>query len=299
MDPWVRRKLWEWLVYVFFFLQFALLLVVVLGGIYLLLLRNSLPAIKELGLAAFFRAADWNPTAYGEPAYGLWSMLVSTALVTTGATMLVVVVGIASAAYLAEVARPWEREILKPAVEILAGIPSVVVGFLGLVVLGPIVARLSGLSHGLNALNGALLLAVMALPTVVTLAEDALTAVPQEYQEASLALGATRWQTLVRVKLRAAASGVMAAIILGVGRAVGETMTVLMATGNAMAMPTSLLSPVRTMTATIAIEMGEVAYNSPHYYSLYVIGLVLLLVSFVINLAADLILHRYGGQPKL
>ena len=175
----------------------------------------------------------------------------------------------------------------------LAGIPSVVIGFLGIVLVGPLIAKVFGLYSGLNALNGSLLLAVMALPTIISISEDALNNVPQAYDQASLALGATKWQTVIRVKIPAALSGIIAACMLGMGRAIGETMTVLMATGCAPAMPESFLESVRTLTSSIAIELGEVAYNTTHYYALFAIGLVLFVVTFMINLISDIILHRY------
>jgi phosphate transport system permease protein len=168
----------------------------------------------------------------------------------------------------------------------------VVIGFFGLVVLGPLLARVFGTSNGLNGVNGSILLAIMALPTIMSISEDAIVSVPQELKNASLALGATRWQTLVRVTLPAALSGIVASIMLGMGRAIGETMTVLMACGNAPAMPESFLDPVRTMTATIAIELGETVQGSTHYHSLFVIAFFLFLMTFVVNLISDLILQR-------
>jgi phosphate transport system permease protein len=202
-------------------------------------------------------------------------------------------IGIGVAAYLSDVAHWRVREIVKPVIEILAGIPSVVIGFLGIVLFGPGIARIFGLSHGLNALNGSVLLAVMALPTIISISEDSLNAVPRAYSEASLALGASRWQTLVRVKIPAALSGIIAGIMLGMGRAIGETMTVLMATGNAPAFPKGFLHSIRTLTASIAIELGEVPYYTTHYYALFAIGLVLFVITFVVNLISDLILHKY------
>ena len=181
----------------------------------------------------------------------------------------------------------------KPVVEILAGIPSVVIGFLGIVLVGPFLAKLFHMPNGLNALNGSVLLAVMALPTIISLSEDALSSVPLSYEHAALALGATKWQMLITVKIPAACSGIIAACMLGMGRAIGETMTVLMATGCAPAMPGSMLDSVRTMTATIAIELGEVAYGETHYYGLFAIGLVLFIITFIVNMVADTVLHRY------
>ncbi|MCR3923087.1 MAG: phosphate ABC transporter permease subunit PstC, partial [Firmicutes bacterium] len=183
-------------------------------------------------------------------------------------------------------------------VEVLAAIPSVVLGFFAIVVLNPLIASIFNLNNGLNALNGSLLLALMALPTIISIAEDSLTAVPSEYKEASLALGATRLQTLVHIILPAASSGVTAAIMLGIGRAIGETMTVIMATGNALAFPSGLFSSLRTMTATIAIELGEVPFNTTHYYALFAIGFVLFCMTFIVSLLADYFLHRASEVNK-
>lgn len=281
--------------YVFF--ACGLLSIVILFGIFYLLLSSSIPAVNQVGLKAFFAEGYWNPTAYGEPQFSILNMIKGTFLVGFGSLLFAVPLGVACAAYLAEVASPWEREIFKPLIEILAGIPSVVLGFFGLVVLAPLMARVFDLSSGLNALNGSFLVGIMALPTVVSLAEDAITAVPKDYRHASLALGATRWQTLRRVTLPAALSGILAASMLGMGRAIGETMTVLMATGNALRSPESFLDSVRTLSANIAIEMGEVPMGSLHFHSLFFVGLVLFLITFFVNLLADVIFQRYreGG----
>jgi phosphate transport system permease protein len=214
-------------------------------------------------------------------------------MVTLGALLIAIPLGVACAAFLSDIASPKMREILKPAIEILAAIPSVVVGFLGIVLVNPLISKIFGVSHGLNALNGSILLAIMSLPTIISLSEDALRAVPRSYKEASLALGASRWQTLVRVSVPAALSGIIASIMLGMGRAIGETMTVLMATGNAPALTFNFLEAIQTMTATIAIELGEVPYNTTHYYALFVIGLVLFAMTFLVNLVSDLILQKY------
>jgi len=220
-------------------------------------------------------------------------LIVSTLMVTLGARAIAVPLGVACASYISEAASPRAKEILKPAIEILAAIPSVVVGFLGIVLVNPALAKVFGISNGLNALNGSILLAIMSLPTIISLSEDALRAVPRSYKEASLALGANRWQTLARVSVPSALSGIIASIMLGMGRAIGETMTVLMATGNAPALTFNFLDAIQTMTATIAIELGEVPYNTPHYYALFVIGLVLFVMTFLVNLVSDLILQKY------
>jgi phosphate transport system permease protein len=173
-----------------------------------------------------------------------------------------------------------------------------VLGFLGIVLVGPLIAKLFGLNSGLNALNGSVLLAVMALPTIISISEDAIMSVPKSFEQASLALGASKWETVIKVKVPAALSGIIAACMLGMGRAIGETMTVLMATGCAVAMPESFLSPVRTLTSTIAIELGEVAYDTTHYYALFAIGLVLFIITFLVNLIADIVLHKYGQTER-
>jgi phosphate transport system permease protein len=277
----------------FFFAANGVLAIVILLGIFSLLFTESLPALKELGVGEFLFHLCWDPTSPERASYGILAMVLSTFMVSFGALAIAVPVGVACAAFLADVAPPQVREFLKPVVEILASIPSVVVGFLGVVLVGPFIARLFHMPSGLCALNGALLLAVMALPTIVSICEDAIVSVPQEFKSASLALGATKWQTLVHVTLPSASSGIIAAVMLGMGRAIGETMTVLMATGNAAAVPRSFLDPVRTMTATIAIEMGETVQGSLHYQSLFVIGLLLFCMTFAVNVVSDLVLERF------
>jgi phosphate transport system permease protein len=286
------RQLKEVLIEKFFFLN-GVFAILILGGIFVLLFSKSYPAIAELGVGEFFGKILWNPTSYSTATHGILSLIVSSLMVTIGALAIAIPLGIATAAFLSELASPNVREILKPTIEILAAIPSVVVGFLGIVLVNPIISRVFGVSHGLNALNGAILLAIMSLPTIISLSEDALKAVPRSFKEASLALGATRWQTLVRVSIPSALSGVIAAIMLGMGRAIGETMTVLMATGNAPALTFNFLEAVQTMTATIAIELGEVPYDTTHYYALFVIGFVLFAMTFAVNLVSDLILQKY------
>ena len=276
-----------------FFFSSGVLAILVLLGIFATLLYTAIPAFREIPLREFLLKTNWDPTSPEKAEYGILSMVVSTLMVTIGALALAVPIGIAVAAYLSDVAHWRVREIVKPIVEILAGIPSVVVGFLGIVLFGPALARLFHTGNGLNALNGCLLLAVMALPTIISISEDSLNAVPAAYGEASLALGASRWQTLIRVKVPAALSGIIAACMLGMGRAIGETMTVLMATGNARSFPHGFLDSVRTMTADIAIELGEVPYYTTHYYALFALGLVLFIMTFLVNLAADVILHKY------
>jgi phosphate transport system permease protein len=275
-----------------FFQINGMLSILILLGIFLLLLFDGFPAVKNLGLSSFF-SVIWNPTSYVKETYGLGAMIISTLMVTFGAMLLAVPIGLGCAAYLAEVAPSWVREILKPVIEILAGIPSVVLGFLGIVVVGPAIAQIFHLPNGLNAVNGSLLLAIMSLPTIISISEDAISSVPRSYKEASLALGATRWQTLIRVIVPSALSGIIASVMLGMGRAIGETMTVLMATGNALKMPYHFFDAVRTMTATIAIELGEVPFGSNHYHGLFVVGFILFVMTFIVNLVADIVLAKY------
>ncbi len=279
-----------------FFFACGIIAVVALLGIFATLISTSFPAFKEIKLSEFLLSKIWDPTSPELEEYGILSMIMSSFIVTLGALLIAVPVGVGVAAYLSDVAHWRVREIVKPVVEILAGIPSVVVGFLGIGLFAPLISKVFNAGHGLTALNGSVLLAVMALPTIISISEDSLTAVPPAYGEASLALGASRWQTLIRVKLPAALSGIIAACMLGMGRAIGETMTVLMATGNARTfpqLPQALLRSVRTMTATIAIELGEVPYFTTHYYALFAIGLVLFVITFIVNLVADVILHKY------
>ncbi|MCA9400699.1 MAG: phosphate ABC transporter permease subunit PstC [Candidatus Omnitrophica bacterium] len=277
----------------FFFFVNGMVTVFLLLGIFYLLIKTAIPAFEEINLKGFLFGVDWNPTSYVEESYGIVPMIISTMMVTLGSLLIAIPIGIGTAAYLSDVASPKVREVVKPIIEILAGIPSVVIGFLGIVLVGPTIAKVFNLYNGLNAINGSVLLSVMALPTIISISEDALTSVPKSYEQASLALGATKWQTVIKVKIPAALSGIIAACMLGMGRAIGETMTVLMATGCAPAMPETFLGPVRTLTSSIAIELGEVAYNTTHYYALFALGLVLFVITFLINLTSDIILHKY------
>lgn len=274
--------------------------IIIIGLIFLFLLREGLPAFLDIPLRKLF-GVRWYPI---EEIFGLTSLLVGSFIVTIGAVVIAVPLGLTTAVYLGELAPPWQREILKPLIEMLAGIPSIVLGFLGWVVLAPIVQHM-GAPTGLTAFTGSLILAYMSLPTIISIGEDALYAVPKEYRDGALALGATKWQTIWRVVLPAARSGLVIALMLGIGRAIGETMAVMMVTGNAANIPALngqlFFQPVRTMTATIAAEMGEVANGSLHYHVLFGIGILLFLITLGINtLATRLVggtqLKRRGGQ---
>jgi phosphate transport system permease protein len=257
--------------------------------IFLFLLLEGLPSIAEIPLSSLL-GPRWYPI---EEMYGLLPLILGSVIVTLGAALIAVPLGLAAAVFIAEVSPRWLRELLKPIVEILAGLPSVVLGFLGILVLVPLIRTTLNLPTGLTAFTGSILLAGMALPTIVSVAEDALDAVPKSYRDGALALGATRWQTIWRVVLPAAKSGVLTAMMLGLGRAIGETMAVMMVTGNASQFRLDMLfAPVRTMTATVAAEMGEVASGSPHYHVLFLIGIVLFLISFLVNILASSMLFR-------
>jgi phosphate transport system permease protein len=263
--------------------------------IFAFLLREGLPALSRV-LPAEMLKQRWYPTF---DLFGLLPLLLGSLLVTVLATAMAVPLGLATAIFIREVAPNWAREVLKPFIEVLAGIPSVVLGFLGMIALAPLIRQYLGAPTGLTAFTGAMMLAYMSLPTIISIAEDALDAVPKSYRDAALALGATRWQTIWRVTLPAARSGVIIAVMLGIGRAIGETMTVMMVTGNAARMPLTLDSifrPVRTMTATIAAEMGEVARGSTHYHVLFMVGIVLFVVTFIVNAIASVIVIRGGPR---
>lgn len=259
--------------------------------IFFFLLREGLPTLGEVDTSSLLNIR-WYPI---ENYFGLLPLLTGSLVVTLGAALIAIPFGIGTAVYISEIAPRWVREVLKPLVELLGGLPSVVLGFLGILVLAPFLRVLLDLPTGLTAFTGSLLLGGIAVPTVVSVAEDALDSVPRAYREGAWALGATRWQTIWRVTLPAARSGVLTAVMLGVGRAIGETMTVMMVTGNAPVLATklgSLFSPVRTMTATIATEMGEVANGSTHYHVLFFIGMTLFLISFIVNIIASSVVFR-------
>jgi len=254
--------------------------------IFFFLLREGIPALANTSLASLL-GTRWYPI---EGYFGILPLVLGSLVVTLGALLVSVPLGLVTAIYISEIASHWEKEILKPLIELLAGLPSVVLGFLGILILAPFLRRFLNLPTGLTALAGSILLGLIAIPTIVSISEDALNSVPQSYREASLALGATRWQTIWRSTLPAARSGVLTAIMLGVGRAIGETMAVMMVTGNAPVIPQGLQAlflPARTMTATIASEMGEVANGSPHYQVLFFIGIVLFVFSLAVNIVAS------------
>ncbi|HIC95257.1 TPA: phosphate ABC transporter permease subunit PstC [Candidatus Bipolaricaulota bacterium] len=274
------------------FLLGAAVSIFVLLLIMVFLFLEGLPLFREYSLGEFLSGRYWYPTAE-PPDFGILPLFLGSLWVTFGALLIAVPFGLGAAIYIAEVAPPQIRDPLKSLVELLAGVPSVVFGFFALVLIVPWVKELFDLPIGKTALAASLVLGVMALPTIISLAEDALTAVPQEFREAALALGATKWQAIQRVTVPAASSGIATAVILGAGRAVGETMTVLMVSGMSPIIPRTFLTPVRPMTATIAAEIGEAVWGSLHYHALFAVGIVLFLFSLLINLTADWLSRRY------
>jgi len=284
------RRIREFLIEKLIFLS-GLASIVFVALIFIFLLREGVSVLKTTSLGSFLGGKFWYPIS--NPAkLGILPLILGSLLVTAGAILIAVPLGIAAAFYIAEVAPKRWRTILKTCVEVLSAIPSVVLGFLGITVLVPFLKNILHLPTGLTAFSGSLMLAFMALPTIITISEDAINAVPREYKDGALALGATHWQTLYRVVIHGALPGIIAAAMLGIGRVFGETMAVMMVTGNAAVIPHTLFEPVRTLTATIAAEMGEAAKGTPHYFALFAVGIVLFIISFVINLTADILLHR-------
>jgi len=265
--------------------------------IFIFLIKEGLSLFSQVSVQSFLFGVNWYPIS-DPPQFGIVPLLLGSFFVTFGAIVIAVPMGLAAAIYISEFAPRWFANVLKTGIELLAAIPSIVLGFIGIVTLAPFLKTVFRLPSGLTALAGSIMLAFMAMPTIVSIIEDAIVSTPKSYKEGSLALGATRWQTVYRVIIPAASSGILAAIMLGIGRVIGETMAVLMITGNAAVIPTSFLQPVRTLTATIAAEMGEAVAGSGHYYALFAIGIVLFIISFIINLLADMFLHRNGQGKK-
>jgi phosphate transport system permease protein len=248
--------------------------------------------VNNVSPGEFIFGKEWYPTAEPMPLFGVWPLIVGTLLVTFGAILFALPLGLATAIFMAEVSSFRLRNVLKPLIELLAGIPSVVYGFFGLVVLVPVIQQVFNLAVGETVLAGSIVLGIMALPTIITVSEDAIRTTPKSLKEASLALGATRWQTMVRVVIPYARSGITTAIILGIGRAIGETMAVLMVTGNAALIPHSFLVPARTIPATIAAELGEAPYGGLHFKALFALGIILFFFTLVINLSIELVKGR-------
>jgi len=290
----MKRRQKETLIKNTFFL-FAIISLLILFLIVLFLFREGLPIFKEVTLRDFLFGNEWYPT-YQPPSYGIWPLIVGSLIVTFFSSLIAVPIGVMSAVYISEVAPEALKEILKSIIELLAGLPSVVLGFFGMVVLAPWLQETFDLPTGLNIVNASLILALMAVPTISSISEDALYAVPKEFKEASYALGATKYETIIRVIIPSAFSGITTSVILGMARAIGETMVVLMVAGGAAAIPESLFDSVRPMPASIAAEMGEAPFGSGHYHALFATGIVLFFMTLIFNLIADYVSHKFREE---
>ncbi len=266
--------------------------IIIVMLIFLFLGKEAFPFLEDPGILELF-GSKWSPVSFIKESFGIYPLLTGSFLITLLASMISVPLGVCGAVYISEVAGEKEREFFKPFIELLAGIPSVVLGFFGMIILAPLIKSIFDLSSGMIALTGAVLLALMAIPTIISISEDAIRSVPRSYKEASLALGASKLQTIWKVTVPASLSGIIAAVMLGMGRVIGETMAVLMVTGNAALITLSPFESVRTMTATIAAEMGEVPFGSTHYGALFWIGIILLIITFGLNSIAIKVLKKY------
>lgn len=273
-------------------LLFTFASIVVLGLIVAFLFMEGIPIFQVVSLKDFILGVEWYPT-YDPADYGIGALIVGSLVVTLCASIVAIPLGILSAVYIAELAPGSIKELFKPVVELLAGLPSVVLGFFGMVVVAPWLQNTFGLATGLNIVNASLILAFMAVPTIASITEDALYSVPMEFREASYALGATKAETIVTVIVPSALSGISTAVMLGMSRAIGETMVVLMVAGGAAILPESIFDPVRPMPACIAAEMGETPFRSAHYHALFAIGMVLFFMTLAFNLAGECISNKF------
>ena len=274
------------------FALIAFISVLLLGLIVFFLFREGIPIFREISVSKFLFGSAWYPT-YDPPEYGIWPLIVGSLLVTLFSCLIAVPLGVMSAIYISEIAPAAIKEVLKSIIELLAGLPSVVLGFFGMVIVAPWLQETFDLPTGLNIINASVMLAIMAIPTISSISEDALYAVPREFKEASYALGATKFETIIKIIMPAALSGISTAVILGMARAIGETMVVLMVAGGAAAIPESIFDPVRPMPASIAAEMGEAPFGSGHYHALFATGIVLFFVTLAFNLIADYISNKF------
>lgn len=274
--------------------------VVILALILIFLIIEGLPIFGKVSVVDFVFGKYWYPT-YDPPDFGILPLILGSLSVTALSSLIAVPLSILSAIYLAEVARARVRAVIKPIIELIEGLPTVVIGFFGMIIVAPVLQNAFGLATGLNMLNASVMLAFMAIPTITSISEDAIFSVPEELKEASMALGATHWQTIFKVILPASLSGISTAVILGIARTIGETMVVLMVAGGAALIPTSIFDPVRPMPASIAAEMAEAPFRSNHYHALFAIGLVLFIFTFIFNIIADYLAqkHKQVGAATL
>lgn len=287
----MTRQIKEIIIKYIFFL-FSLVSIVVLGMIVYSLFREGLPLFTKVSVKDFIFGREWYPT-YDPPSFGIFPLIVGSLIVTFLSTLIAVPLGVLAAVYISEIAPQSIKIILKSVIELLAGLPSVVLGFFGMVIVAPWMQETFDLPTGLNIVNASVILALMAIPTISSISEDALYAVPREFKEASYALGATKFETIAKVTIPSALSGISTAVMLGMARAIGETMVVLMVAGGAAAIPQSLFDSVRPMPASIAAEMGETPFRSLHYQALFAIGIVLFFLTLAFNLIADYVSHKF------
>lgn len=274
------------------FLFVAFTSIVVLFLIMFFLIREGLPIFSVIGVGDFLFGTAWYPTGT-PPRFGAFPLIIASILTTLIASVIAIPLSLAIAVYISQIAKPLVREIIKPVIEVIASIPSVIVGFFGMVVMAPVLQEYFNVDTGLNMLNASLMLAFMSIPTIASISEDAISSVPDSLVEASYALGANRWQTIFHIMLPASLSGIWTAIILGISRVIGETMVVLMVAGGAAMIPRSIFSPVRPLTANIAAEMAEAPYRGDHYFALFAIGIILFVVTFLFNIMASYLSNRY------
>ena len=293
-----RQTKENWMRRIFFII--ATVSILSLGLITLFLFTEGIPILKKVSLSEFIFGEYWYPTSE-PPDFGIYPLIIASIAVTLVSAIIAIPLGVMTAVYLAEITRPKIRALVKPVVELLAALPSVVIGFFGMVIMAPFLQNTFNIPSGLNLFNAALMLAFMSVPTICSISEDAIYSVPNNLREASLALGATQWETIVRVVLPASISGISTAVILGMSRAIGETMVVLMVAGGAGMIPTSLFDPVRPLPASIAAEMAEAPFRGDHYHALFATGIVLFMFTFAFNLVADFITQKYRqvGEASL
>ncbi|MBP9043289.1 MAG: phosphate ABC transporter permease subunit PstC [Spirochaetes bacterium] len=275
-----------------FFFVIALSCLLVLFTIMIFLFKEGLPILKHLSIGDFTFGTEWYPTS-GNPRFGIFPLIIASLSVTALASLIAIPFSLAVAIYLSEIASKSAKEIFKPMIEIIASIPSVVIGFFGMVVVAPFLMNHFDIDSGLNLFNASIMLAFMVIPIIASISEDAISSVPLSLKEASYALGATRWQTIFHITIPAALSGIWTAIILGISRVIGETMVVLMVAGGAALMPHSFFDPVRPLTSNIAAEMAEAEVGGIHYNALFAIGIILFIITFIFNLIADYLSNKY------
>ncbi len=274
----------------FYLVGFSSLLVLLM--IMIFLIKEGIPLFKEISISDFIFGKEWYPTS-NNPRFGIMPLIISSLYITAVSSVIAIPLSLSVAIYISELAGSTLKEIVKPAIEIIASIPSVVVGFFGMVVIAPFMMEKFNIDSGLNLLNASLMLAFMAVPTIASISEDAISSVPVSLKEASYALGANRWQTIIHVTIPASLSGIWTAIILGISRVIGETMIVLMVAGGAAVIPDSIFSPVRPLTSNIAAEMAEASVGGTHYKALFAIGIILFIITFIFNIIADYLSSKY------